>query len=104
MRADTLPRMADKEPRTAGDTMSGLIVIGILFLIAGGIMIGLAWPGETTATSPYSGREVAGAVKESGSAAAAAIGCIVAGVGGLLLNVGLIAWAVSLGVRRADAR
>lgn len=86
----------DKRQRDARSSLRALTAIGLLLGFAGGLIAGLAWPGEEITTL--------GSVKTTGSAGLALVGLLAAWAGNVMLVVGLIGWGVVLGREAAPER
>ncbi len=79
----------------ARSTIDKCLWIGVGLLILGAVVAGAAWPGtEITIT----------ATEDTGSAAVAPAGLLVAGVGQMVLLVALIAIGVRLGTEAVSPR
>jgi len=65
--------------------------VGLLLLVAGAVLAG--------AFAPGTGTDALGNPEETGDAATFATGLVIAGVGQLLVAVGVVASGVALGIR-----
>lgn len=79
----------DGKARSALDSLRALVAVGLIIGAIGGLVMGMAWPGEEVGAF--------GGVEESGNAVVALIGALVAWIGNVLLFVGLIGYGVMLG-------
>lgn len=79
----------DRNVKSARESLQACVAVGLILGLIGGVVMGLAWPGEEIGSL--------GSVTETGSPVLAAIGAVVAWAGNVLLAVGLVGYGVMLG-------
>lgn len=88
----------------ARDTLSLLVIVGLTAVVLGSVIAGLSWPDEETPAeciSVQTGEPIDcdEEAEASGSVALTVLGLGLGGLGGAVLQVGLIGYGVMLGSR-----